>query len=156
MDTDEGEWTGWNWRTDGDIMVNGAFFVPSGAGASIQYARASSVNPFSAGLINQLTMNAGVFGGPRYTLRLPHHHHHQQPATSLFLLLSFFTTIFPKTESTAVPVKSKGPFSKVETTVYGFLSAENCGLKKEKKSLIGVVNKSWLMFQKLNTKSTAT
>ena len=68
----------------------------------------------------------------------------------------FFTTIFPKTESTAVPVKSKGPFSKVETTVYGFLSAENCGLKKEKKSLIGVVNKSWLMFQKLNTKSTAT
>ncbi|XP_023879653.2 probable pectate lyase 5 [Quercus suber] len=65
VDTDEGEWTGWNWRTDGDIMVNGAFFVPSGAGASIQYARASSVNPFSAGLINQLTMNAGVFGGPR-------------------------------------------------------------------------------------------
>lgn len=65
VDTDEGEWTGWNWRTDGDIMVNGAFFVPSGAGASIQYARASSVNPFSAGLINQLTMNAGVFGGAR-------------------------------------------------------------------------------------------
>ncbi|KAF3971785.1 hypothetical protein ACB098_06G187800 [Castanea mollissima] len=65
VDTDEGEWTGWNWRTDGDIMVNGAFFVPSGAGASIQYAKASSVNPFSAGLINQLTMNAGVFGGPR-------------------------------------------------------------------------------------------
>ena len=138
MDTDEGEWTGWNWRTDGDIMVNGAFFVPSGAGASIQYARASSVNPFSAGLINQLTMNAGVFGGPRYTLRLPHHHHHHhQPATSLFLLLSFFTTIFPKTESTAVPVKSKGPFSKVETTVYGFLESvwyvclktEKCCLK---------------------------
>ena len=142
-------------------MVNGAFFVPSGAGASIQYARASSVNPFSAGLINQLTMNAGVFGGPRYTLRLPHHHHHHQPATSLFLLLSFFTTIFPKTESTAVPVKSKGPFSKVETTVYGFLSAENCGLKKEKKKKKkkfdkSGVNKAWLMFQKLYTKSTAT
>lgn len=65
VDTDEGEWTDWNWRTDGDIMVNGAFFVPSGAGLSAQYAKASSVEPKSAGLINQLTMNAGVFGGPR-------------------------------------------------------------------------------------------
>ncbi|KDP30495.1 hypothetical protein JCGZ_16174 [Jatropha curcas] len=65
VDTDEGDWADWNWRTDGDIMVNGAFFVPSGAGLSAQYAKASSVEPKSAGLINQLTMNAGVLGGPR-------------------------------------------------------------------------------------------
>lgn len=65
VDTNEG-WADWNWRTDGDIMVNGAFFVPSGAGLSAQYAKASSVEPKSAGIINQLTMNAGVFGGPRY------------------------------------------------------------------------------------------
>ncbi|XP_062156543.1 probable pectate lyase 18 [Alnus glutinosa] len=65
VDTDEGQWTDWNWRTDGDIMVNGAFFVPSGAGLSAQYAKASSVEPKAAGLIEQLTMHAGVLGGPR-------------------------------------------------------------------------------------------
>ncbi|KAI3470511.1 hypothetical protein Pfo_027174 [Paulownia fortunei] len=65
VDTDEGEWADWNWRTDGDVMVNGAFFVPSGEGFSMQYAKASSVEPKSAALIDQLTMNAGVLGGPR-------------------------------------------------------------------------------------------
>ncbi|KAL0310458.1 UNVERIFIED_CONTAM: putative pectate lyase 12 [Sesamum calycinum] len=63
-DTNEGEWSDWNWRTDGDIMVNGAFFVPSGEGLGLQYAKASSVEPKSATLIDQLTMNAGVLGGP--------------------------------------------------------------------------------------------
>lgn len=66
VDTDEKEWNGWNWRTEGDIMVNGAFFVPSGEGLEEQYAKASSVDPKSAGLIDQLTMNAGVLGGTRY------------------------------------------------------------------------------------------
>lgn len=65
VDTDEGEWTGWNWRTEGDIMVNGAFFVPSGADLRTQYAKASSVEPKSAALIDQLTYTAGVFGDPR-------------------------------------------------------------------------------------------
>ncbi|KAJ8640149.1 hypothetical protein MRB53_016843 [Persea americana] len=65
VDTDEKEWNGWNWRTEGDIMVNGAFFVPSGEGLEEQYAKASSVDPKSAGLIDQLTMNAGVLGGAR-------------------------------------------------------------------------------------------
>ncbi|XP_057476294.1 probable pectate lyase 13 isoform X2 [Actinidia eriantha] len=63
VETDENEWSDWNWRTDGDILVNGAFFVPSGIGLS-QYTKASSVEPKSASLINQLTMNAGVFGDP--------------------------------------------------------------------------------------------
>ncbi|KAF9594206.1 hypothetical protein IFM89_028863 [Coptis chinensis] len=62
MDTDKSEWSKWNWRTDGDIMVNGAFFVPSGDGLGVKYALASSLDPRSAGLIDQLTMNAGVFG----------------------------------------------------------------------------------------------
>ncbi|KAK3008354.1 hypothetical protein RJ639_014904 [Escallonia herrerae] len=65
VDTNEGDWAGWNWRTDGDIMVNGAFFVPSGAGASVQYAKASSVEPKSSALVEQLTMTAGALGGPR-------------------------------------------------------------------------------------------
>ncbi|XP_021897722.1 probable pectate lyase 13 [Carica papaya] len=65
VETDENDWADWNWRTDGDLMVNGAFFVPSGAGLSAQYAKASSVEPKAAALINQLTMNAGVWGGTR-------------------------------------------------------------------------------------------
>lgn len=65
VDTNEGDWSDWNWRTDGDIMVNGAFFVPSGAGMSTQYARASSTEPKSVALIDRLTNNAGVFGDPR-------------------------------------------------------------------------------------------
>ncbi|MFS8012419.1 putative pectate lyase [Helianthus anomalus] len=65
VDTDEGNWSGWNWRTDGDIMVNGAFFVPSGDGLSATYAKASSYEPKSAALVTQLTKYAGVFGGPR-------------------------------------------------------------------------------------------
>lgn len=65
VETDEREWTAWNWRTEGDVMVNGAFFVPSGIGLSTQYAKASSVEPKSAALIQQLTMNAGAPVGPR-------------------------------------------------------------------------------------------
>lgn len=65
VETDEEEWTGWNWRTEGDVMVNGAFFVPSGVGLSSQYAKASSVEPKSAVLIDQLTVNAGVWGSSR-------------------------------------------------------------------------------------------
>ncbi|XP_010067210.2 probable pectate lyase 5 [Eucalyptus grandis] len=67
VDTEETEWTDWNWRTEGDIMVNGAYFVPSGVGLSAQYSKASSLEPKSAGLIDQLTLNAGVFGDPRDT-----------------------------------------------------------------------------------------
>lgn len=65
VDTDERDWTDWNWRTEGDILVNGAFFVPSGEGLGALYAKASSVEPKSAALIEQLTINAGVFGGAR-------------------------------------------------------------------------------------------
>lgn len=71
MDTAEGTWADWNWRTDGDIMVNGAYFVPSGAGSSSQYAKAESVEPKAAAIIDQLTMTAGVFGDPRY-IQNPH------------------------------------------------------------------------------------
>lgn len=65
VDTEENQWNGWNWRTEGDVMMNGAFFVPSGEGMEAKYAKASSVDPKSAALIDQLTMNAGVLGGPR-------------------------------------------------------------------------------------------
>ncbi|KAG6410095.1 hypothetical protein SASPL_128143 [Salvia splendens] len=63
----EGEWANWNWRSDGDLMLNGAFFVPSGDGAKPQYAKASSFDPISVNQIDQLTMNAGVLDGTRDT-----------------------------------------------------------------------------------------
>ncbi|CAN1258166.1 Probable pectate lyase 13, partial [Linum perenne] len=71
VETDEKEWAGWNWRTDGDIMVNGAFFVPSGAGVGATYEKATSLNAMSATLVEQLTSNAGVLGGSRNTGEMP-------------------------------------------------------------------------------------
>ncbi|VAH03984.1 unnamed protein product [Triticum turgidum subsp. durum] len=66
VDTEEGQWNGWNWRTEGDMMVNGAFFVPSGEGMENIYDKASSgVDPKSSALVDQLTIGAGVLGGPR-------------------------------------------------------------------------------------------
>nr|XP_043627187.1 probable pectate lyase 5 [Erigeron canadensis] len=59
VDADEKVWAGWNWRTDGDLMENGAFFVPSGGQHVINHMYAS-VNPKSANLVEQLTTNAGV------------------------------------------------------------------------------------------------
>ncbi|MED6138892.1 hypothetical protein PIB30_078819 [Stylosanthes scabra] len=62
VDTAEGKWKGWNWRSEGDIMVNGAFFVASGEGVEVKYEKAYSVEPKSADRISQLTMAAGVLG----------------------------------------------------------------------------------------------
>ncbi|KAJ9553692.1 hypothetical protein OSB04_017737 [Centaurea solstitialis] len=63
MEAKDDEWKRWNWRTEGDLMVNGAFFVPSGAEMSTLYDKDSSVPPMSANLINQLTMHAGALVG---------------------------------------------------------------------------------------------
>ncbi|XP_011094589.1 probable pectate lyase 12 [Sesamum indicum] len=62
VDTSEDEWRGWNWRSEGDIMVNGAFFVASGQGVEVKYEKAYSVEPKSAAYIDQITLNAGVLG----------------------------------------------------------------------------------------------
>lgn len=71
VDTEEGQWAGWNWRTEGDMMVNGAFFVPSGEGLEAIYDKASSTDPKSSALVDQLTAGAGVLGGPRYVRHPP-------------------------------------------------------------------------------------
>lgn len=62
MDTDDKEWGNWNWRSEGDLMLNGAFFVASGEGLTEQYVKASSVEPKTAQFIDRLTYNVGVFG----------------------------------------------------------------------------------------------
>ncbi|CAN0878578.1 Probable pectate lyase 13 [Linum grandiflorum] len=52
---------------NGDIMVNGAFFVPSGAGVGATYQRATSLSAKSAPLVGHLTFHAGVLGHKRNT-----------------------------------------------------------------------------------------
>lgn len=60
-DAPEAEWRGWNWRSEGDLMLNGAFFRTSGAGASSSsYAKASSLGARSSSLVSSLTGGAGA------------------------------------------------------------------------------------------------
>lgn len=63
VDTDAGQWEGWNWRSEGDLLLNGAYFTPSGAGASASYARASSLGAkSSSSMVGTITSGAGVLG----------------------------------------------------------------------------------------------
>ncbi|PPS12685.1 hypothetical protein GOBAR_AA07966 [Gossypium barbadense] len=59
-DAPESEWKSWNWRSEGDLMVNGAFFIASGAGASSSYAKASSLGARPSSLVATITTNAGA------------------------------------------------------------------------------------------------
>lgn len=59
-DAPESEWKNWNWRSEGDLMLNGAFFTLSGAGASSSYAKASSLGARPSSLISSITSSAGV------------------------------------------------------------------------------------------------
>ncbi|KAL9254342.1 putative pectate lyase 15 [Drosera capensis] len=59
VDTGSWEWKGWNWRSEGDLLLNGAFFIPSGAGAWRSYARASSLAAKPSTLVASLTSTAG-------------------------------------------------------------------------------------------------
>nr|AFD54064.1 nodulation pectate lyase mutant [Lotus japonicus] len=56
----ENEWKNWNWRSEGDLMLNGAFFSPSGAGATSTYARASSMEARPPMLVASMTAGAGA------------------------------------------------------------------------------------------------
>ncbi|KAK4478257.1 hypothetical protein RD792_017543 [Penstemon davidsonii] len=62
VETAESQWQGWNWRSEGDLMLNGAYFTPSGAGASASYARASSLGAKSSSMVGTITSGAGVLG----------------------------------------------------------------------------------------------
>lgn len=66
IDTEEREWMRWSWRSEGDLLVNGAFFITSGAELSPRFGESASVAPLAANIIEQLTMNAGVMDLPRY------------------------------------------------------------------------------------------
>ncbi|KAG6429273.1 hypothetical protein SASPL_107318 [Salvia splendens] len=58
-DAPEGEWKRWNWRSEGDLMLNGAFFTLSGAGASSNYAKASSLSARPSSLVGTITGGSG-------------------------------------------------------------------------------------------------
>ncbi|KAG7029228.1 putative pectate lyase 5 [Cucurbita argyrosperma subsp. argyrosperma] len=59
-DAPQSKWKNWNWRSSGDLMLNGAFFTRSGAGSSSSYARASSLSAKSSSLVSTMTAGAGV------------------------------------------------------------------------------------------------
>ncbi|XP_076883238.1 putative pectate lyase 15 [Bidens hawaiensis] len=50
----------WNWRSDGDLMLNGAYFNQSGAGEAASYAKASSLSAQPSSVVDSLTSGAGV------------------------------------------------------------------------------------------------
>lgn len=57
----ESEWKQWNWRSEGDLMLNGAYFRQSGAGAaSNSFARASSLNARPSSHVASITSDAGA------------------------------------------------------------------------------------------------
>ncbi|CAI9758556.1 unnamed protein product [Fraxinus pennsylvanica] len=67
-DAPESEWSHWNWRSEGDLMLNGAYFRQSGAGASSStYARASSLGARPSSLVGSITTNAGALNCRRST-----------------------------------------------------------------------------------------
>ncbi|GAB2295377.1 hypothetical protein Dimus_029548 [Dionaea muscipula] len=59
VETSEREWMRWNWRSEGDMLLNGAYFTPSGAGASASYARASSLGAKTSSMVRSITAGAG-------------------------------------------------------------------------------------------------
>lgn len=63
LDAGPDEWTQWNWRSAGDLMLNGAFFVASGAESTDSYALASSLGAKPVALVETITEEAGVLQG---------------------------------------------------------------------------------------------
>ncbi|KAJ7132915.1 hypothetical protein O6H91_Y557300 [Diphasiastrum complanatum] len=55
---DESQWQNWNWRSEGDMFLNGAYFRPSGTGSAAVYAKASSIAAKPAAFVESLTASA--------------------------------------------------------------------------------------------------
>ncbi|RWW68687.1 hypothetical protein BHE74_00023788 [Ensete ventricosum] len=60
VDTPSDTWKDWNWRSEGDLLLNDAYFTPSGAGASASYSRASSLGAKSSSMVASITAGAGA------------------------------------------------------------------------------------------------
>lgn len=60
---DYGGWENWNWRSSGDMFLNGAFFTDSGSSNidSSLYQKATSFTAKPSSSVGTLTANAGPF-----------------------------------------------------------------------------------------------
>ncbi|PIA30359.1 hypothetical protein AQUCO_05600058v1, partial [Aquilegia coerulea] len=56
----EGEWKHWNWRSERDLMLNGAYFTPSGTISSSSYAKATSLGARPPSLVGSMTIGSGA------------------------------------------------------------------------------------------------
>ncbi|XVF70888.1 hypothetical protein PTKIN_Ptkin11bG0198400 [Pterospermum kingtungense] len=56
----DSEWKNWNWRSEGDMMYNGAFFTPSGEEAPESYIKASSMVAKPTILLTKTSQYAGT------------------------------------------------------------------------------------------------
>ncbi|KAG6755122.1 hypothetical protein POTOM_040936 [Populus tomentosa] len=54
------EWKSWNWRSDGDMMLNGAFFTPSGQKSPASYIKASSMVARPSSYLTNMSPQAGA------------------------------------------------------------------------------------------------
>ena len=61
-DAPESEWSHWNWRSEGDLMLNGAFFTLSeaGPGKSSSYSKASSLAARPSSHVGEITIASGA------------------------------------------------------------------------------------------------
>ncbi|XP_073127488.1 pectate lyase-like [Henckelia pumila] len=59
-DAPESQWMHWNWRSEGDLMLNGAYFRQSGGGAWAAHSRASSLSARPVSLVGSVTRTAGA------------------------------------------------------------------------------------------------
>jgi pectate lyase len=55
------DWESWNWRSAGDIFINGAYFTPSGVNSNDAtfYAKATSFSARPASMVGVMTNDAG-------------------------------------------------------------------------------------------------
>jgi pectate lyase len=55
------DWESWNWRSAGDIFINGAYFTPSGVNSNDAtfYAKATSFSARPASMVSVMTNDAG-------------------------------------------------------------------------------------------------
>jgi len=58
-------WKKWNWRSDGDLFLNGAYFVASGGTSPELYAKAKSMEGQTSSHVPLLTREAGPFNCQR-------------------------------------------------------------------------------------------
>lgn len=59
-DATESEWKNWNWMSEGDELLNGAFFITSGVESSRSFTKTSSVRARSSAYVEMMTYYAGA------------------------------------------------------------------------------------------------